>query len=162
MISFFTICLTICRLANCASTISANFDSKKTNSTILGLVTRLKMMIFVGVLNFAVLQIVPPNEYSTIPGTFVVKGHVCCVDPSCHLLEYREHVLVFLTCVDFPVPFFASCCPGLCHSGPTCLFESRLRKRSRFTHHSLGHCGALRLMSNCAMWSKYLTHASDQ
>ena len=65
-----------------------------------GLVTSLKMMMIVGVLNFAVLQVVPPNECSTL----VVKGQICCIDASCHLLEYEELVLVFLTCVDLPVP----------------------------------------------------------
>ena len=35
----FTIVLTICRLATCASAISANFESMTTNSSMLGLVT---------------------------------------------------------------------------------------------------------------------------
>ena len=69
----------------------------------LGLVTSLKMMV-VGVLNFAVLQIVPPNSYSTIPGALAVKGQVCSVDASCHLFG-KELVLVFSTCVGMTVPF---------------------------------------------------------
>ena len=104
-LSFCTICLTICRLATRASAIFANFGPKKTNSTMLGLVTSLKMMMVVGVLNFAVPQIVPPNEYLTIPGTPVVNGQVCCFDASCDLLEYKELVLVLLTFVDLPIPF---------------------------------------------------------
>ena len=71
----------------------------------LGLVTSLKMMMVVGLLNLVVLQIVPPNECSTIPSTPVAKDRVCCSDASCHLLEYEELVLVFVTCVDLPVPF---------------------------------------------------------
>ena len=57
ILSFLTICLTICHLATRASAIFANFGPKKTNSTMLGLVTSLKMMMVVGVLNFAVPQI---------------------------------------------------------------------------------------------------------
>ena len=59
MSSYFTIVLTICRLATCAGAIFANLESMKTNYTMLGLVTSLKMMMVVDVLNFAVLQIVP-------------------------------------------------------------------------------------------------------
>ena len=59
----------------------------------LGLVTSLKTMMVVGVLNFAVLQIFPPNQCSTIPG-LVVKGESCSADASCHELEYEGHVLV--------------------------------------------------------------------
>ena len=57
----------------------------------------------VGVLNFAVQQIVPLNSYSTIPGALVVKGQVCSVDASCHLLGFQELVLVLLTCVGLTV-----------------------------------------------------------
>ena len=53
MFSHFT---AICRLATCAGAISANFESMKTNSTTLGLVTSLKMMMIVGVLHIEVLQ----------------------------------------------------------------------------------------------------------
>ena len=60
-LSFLTICLTICRLATRASAIFANFGPKKSNSTMLGLVTSLKMMMVVGVLNFAVPQIQSPG-----------------------------------------------------------------------------------------------------
>ena len=81
---YFTIVLTICRLATCAGAISANFESMKTNSTMFGLVTSFKMMMVVDVLNFAVQQIVPTNAYSTIPGTLVVRGQFCSVDASCH------------------------------------------------------------------------------
>ena len=74
-LSYFTIVLPICRLATRAGPISANFESMKTTSTMLGLVTSLKMMMMVvGVLNFAALQIVSSNSYSTIPGTLVMKG----------------------------------------------------------------------------------------
>ena len=82
MSSYFTIVLSICRLATCAGAISANLESMKTNSTMLGLVTSLKMMMVVDVLNFAVLQIIPTNAYSTIPGTLVVRGQFCSVDAS--------------------------------------------------------------------------------
>ena len=59
MLSHFAIVLTICRLATCAGATSARFE---TNSTMMGLVTSLKMMmVVVGVLNFSILQIVPPN-----------------------------------------------------------------------------------------------------
>ena len=105
MLSYFTIGLTICRLATCAGAISANFQSMKTNSTTLGSETSLKMMMVVGVLNFAVLQIVPPNSYPTIPGTPVAKGQVCSVGASCHSLEYKELVFIFLTWVDLTIPF---------------------------------------------------------
>ena len=71
----------------------------------LGLVTSLKMIMVVGVLNFVVLHIVPPNYCSTIPGTFLVKGQDCCVDASCQLLEYKELVLVFVICLDLTIPF---------------------------------------------------------
>ena len=81
MLSHFTILLTICRIATCAGAISANFESMKTNSTMLGLVTSLKMMMVVGVL---VLQIVLPNSCSTIPGTLVVKCQFCSANASCH------------------------------------------------------------------------------
>ena len=104
-LSFFTIGLTICRLATRASAIFANFGPKKTNSTMLGLVTNLKMMMVVGVLNFAVPQRAPPNEDSTIPGTLVAKGQVSCFDASCHFPECKELVLVLLTFVDLPVLF---------------------------------------------------------
>ena len=50
----------------------------------LDLVTSLKMMMVVGVLNFTVLQIVPPNSYTTVPGTPVVKGPFCSANASCH------------------------------------------------------------------------------
>ena len=66
----------------------------KTKSTMLGLVTSLKMTMVVGVL---VLQIVLPNSYSTIPGTLAVKGQFCSVEASCRLLGYEELVLLFLT-----------------------------------------------------------------
>ena len=66
----------MCRPATCAGAISANFESMKTNSTMLGLVTSLQMMMVVGVLNFAILQIVQHNAYSTIPSTLVVKGPI--------------------------------------------------------------------------------------
>ena len=84
MSSYFTIVLTICRLATCAGAMSANFESMKTNSTMLGLVTSFKMMMVVDVLNFAVQQIVPTNAYSTIPRTPVVRGQFCSVDASYH------------------------------------------------------------------------------
>ena len=74
MLSYFTVGLSICCLATRAGAFSANFETMKTNFTMLGLVTSLKMMMVVGVLIFAVLQIVPPNSYSTIPSTLVVKG----------------------------------------------------------------------------------------
>ena len=47
MLSYFTIVLTVCRLATRASEIFANFESMKTSSTMLGLVTSLKMMVVV-------------------------------------------------------------------------------------------------------------------
>ena len=86
MLSHFTIVLSICRLATCAGSISANFESMKTNSTMLGLVTGLKMMMVAvaGSLNFAVLQIVSTNSYSIIPGTLAVKGQFCSANASCH------------------------------------------------------------------------------
>ena len=99
-LSFFTIGLTICRLATCASAICANFGSMKTKSTMLGLVTNLKMMMVA-----CVLQLSPPNEDSTIPRTLVVKGQLSCFDASFHLLECKELVLVLLTFVDLPVLF---------------------------------------------------------
>ena len=77
-LSFFAVCLTTFCVATCASAISANFDSMKTNSTMLGLVACLKMMMMVvSVLNFAVLQIVPPNGCSTIPSVLVLQDQVC-------------------------------------------------------------------------------------
>ena len=79
MLSYFTIGLTICRLASCVPFLPT-FESMKTNSTMLGLVTSLKVMMVVGVLNYSVLQIVPPMSYSTIPGTLVAKGQLCSVD----------------------------------------------------------------------------------
>ena len=104
-LSFLTIGLTICCLATRASAIFANFGAKKTNSTLWGLVTNLKMMMFTGVLNFAVLQSAPHNEDLTIPGALVVKGQVCCSDAPFHLLEFKEFVLVLLTCVYLLVLF---------------------------------------------------------
>ena len=92
MLSYFTIVLAMCRLATCAGAISANSESMKTNSTMLDLVTTLKMIMVVGVL---VLQIVLPNSYSTIPGTLRVKGQCCSANASCHLLESQELVLLF-------------------------------------------------------------------
>ena len=144
MLSYFTIGLTICRLATCAGAISANFQSMKTNSTTLGSETSLKMMMVVGVLNFAVLQIVPPNSYPTIPGTLAVKGQVCSVDASCHSLEYSGTCVYLFDLGRFDNSFFVSRYPGLCHNGPACLFSSRLRKWSRFTYLSLfrsARCG---------------------
>ena len=66
----------------------------------LGLVTSLKMMVVVSVL----LQIVLPNLYSATQGTLVVKGQSCYVSVSCHLLGYKELVLLFSTSVDFSIP----------------------------------------------------------
>ena len=83
----------------------ANFGPKKTNSTMLGSVTSLKMMMVVGVLNFAAPQNVPPNEDSTIPGTLEAKDRACCSRASFHSLECTELVLVLLTFVDLPVLF---------------------------------------------------------
>ena len=40
----------------------------------------------VGVLNFAVPLSAPPNEDSTIQGTFLANDRVCCCDASFHLL----------------------------------------------------------------------------
>ena len=60
-------------------------------STILGLVTSLKMMMVVDV-----QQIVPSNEYLIIPSTPGMKGQVCCVDASCHLLDFDDLVLSFV------------------------------------------------------------------
>ena len=81
----------------------------------------------VGVLNFAFLQIVPPNSYCAIPGTLEVKGQVHCFDASCHSLECKELVFALLPFVDLPVLFLL---PGtrFFHDGPACFFESRLRK----------------------------------
>ena len=162
MLSHFTIALAICRLATCAGAICANFESMKTNSTMLGLVTSLKMMMVVGVLNFAVLQIVPPNSYSTIPGTLVVKGQFCSVGASCQLLEHKELVLVFLTCVDLTIPF----------SLPSTLVFAIMVLPAYFLQHFVNEASSHIFLSavavhwwwmeKCTMWSKYLTHASDQ
>ena len=58
-----TFCLTTFRLATHMSVNCANFGPEMTNSTMLGLVTSLKMMMMVvGVLNFAVPQSAPPSE----------------------------------------------------------------------------------------------------
>ena len=118
----FNIVLTICRLATCAGAISANSESMKTNSTMLGLVTSLKMMMVVDVL----LQIVLPISYSTIPSTLAVKK-LLLFCRRFHLLGYEELVLLFLTC-RFDNSFFASLYPGLCHRSGACLFSSTLRK----------------------------------
>ena len=82
--------LTICCLAARASPICANFGPKNTNSTLLGLVPSLKMMMFCWCSEFAVPESAQPNENLTIPGTFVVKGQVYWFDDSCHLLECKK------------------------------------------------------------------------
>ena len=62
-------------------------------------------MAVVGVLNFAVLQGAPPNEDSTIPGTFVAKDRAHCSDAFFCLLECEELVFVLLTFQYLPVLF---------------------------------------------------------
>ena len=79
--------------------ISSNFDSMKTNSTMLGMVNCVKIMMVVGVLNCAVLQSTPPNEDSTIPGTLVVKGQVLTLLVTS---GKRSTCICLLTCVDLP------------------------------------------------------------
>ena len=73
----------------------------KTNSTMLGLVTSLKMMMFVDV----ILQIVLPNSYSTIPGALAVKGQFGSVGEkrtcSSHFDFCRFENVLFR----FPVPW---------------------------------------------------------
>ena len=60
----------------------ANLGPKMMNSTKLDLVTSLKMMIVVGVLNFAVPQSTPPRENLGIPRFFGCQDPVCRVDES--------------------------------------------------------------------------------
>ena len=86
-------------------------------------------MVGVGVLNFAILQTVPPISYSTIPGTLVVKRPILfCKRLSVTNMGYKELVLLFLTGVGYDNSFFASRYPGLCHGSGACLFSSTLRK----------------------------------
>ena len=86
------------------------------------------MMMIVGSLNFAVLQIVQPNSNSTIPSTLVVKGQVCSVDAFGHSFGYKELVLVFLTCVDLTVPFSLSSSLVFAIEGPACVLPACFRQ----------------------------------
>ena len=71
---------------------------KMTNSTTLGLVTSLKMMVMVvGVLNFAVAQGTPPSENVTIQRIFGLQDPVCCfcgslLSMECKVLRVLQHV----------------------------------------------------------------------
>ena len=84
-----------------AIAIFANFGPKKTNSTMLGLVTSLQMIMVVGVLNLTVLQSAPPNGLNHSRYSWS-EGVKCIV--------------------------FDASCVGLFHDGPACLFGSTLRK----------------------------------
>ena len=64
-------------------------------------------------------------SFFTIDLTPVVKGRVCSVHGSCHLLEKKWLGLLLLACKDLTIPFFAYRYAGLCHNGPACLFDSR-------------------------------------
>ena len=87
---FLTFCLTTFRLAIHMSAILAHFGPKMTNSTMLGLVTSLKMMVVVGVLIFADPQSAPPSENLTIPCILVLQDQVCCSDEFQFPLECWE------------------------------------------------------------------------
>ena len=66
------------------------FGPKMTNSTTLGMVNILNMMMMVaGVLNFAVPQRTPSSENLAIQRFFGVPSLVCCFDESSTSLEYR-------------------------------------------------------------------------
>ena len=62
-----------------------------TTSTMLGLVTNLKMMmmVVVGVLNFAVPHSTPPSENLTIPRIFECQDPLCRFDESLTLREKK-------------------------------------------------------------------------
>ena len=79
--------------------------------------TSLKMMIVVGVLNFAVPESSPPSENLTIPNYS---------DTSWHSLECRALLLLLHT--EDSKALVASLYPGRSHNGLACLFESRLRR----------------------------------
>ena len=57
---------------------------------------------------------------------------------------------------------FASWCPSLADKGGACPSSSTLRRQSRLWYLLLCSCAALWEISFYAMWSKYLTQASDQ
>ena len=75
----------------------ANFGPKMTHSSMLGLVTSLKMMMtVVGALNFSVPQTTPPSRNFTIPRIFGCQDPVCRFDESltsreCKVLRVVRH-----------------------------------------------------------------------
>ena len=105
------------------------------NSTILGLVTRLKMMV-VDFLNLVVLQNVPPNQCWTDPGTLLWRVKPVLLTLLVTDWNFRMLFLIFMSCVELIVF-------GLCHDGLVFLFSWRLRKLSSFAYLSViaVHCG---------------------
>ena len=85
LLSFFTFCPTTTH----ESATFANLGPKMTNCTMLGLVTGLKMMVVVGVLNFSIPQRIPSSENLAIPK--ILESRIQCVvfDESLISLEYK-------------------------------------------------------------------------
>ena len=99
-LSFLPFPTTLC-LATHESAALAIDGPKMTNSTTLGLVTSLKMMMMVvGVLNFAVPQSPPPSEILAILRIFGVQDPVCCFDESLISMQYK--VLLVLQHTEWP------------------------------------------------------------
>ena len=69
---------------------SCQWCSRMTNSTTLGFMISLKMMMLVvGVLNFSVAQSTPPSENLAILRIFWLQDPVCCFEGSLMFMEYE-------------------------------------------------------------------------
>ena len=102
-------------LATHESAILAIDGPKMTNSTTLGLVTSLKMMMMVvGVLNFAAPQSSPTSENLTIVRIFGLQDPVCCVEESLISMEYSKGLLVLKYIGDSQDIWLLLCIQGAC------------------------------------------------
>ena len=93
VIVILTFCTTTLCRATHESAILAILGTKRTNFTMLGLVASLKMMMAIGLLNFAILQSTPPSENSAIPKFLQFRIQCVVFDESLISLEY-EFLLV--------------------------------------------------------------------